>query len=483
MTGSDTTTNMVTVYYVTIFKDVGVEHKLQIKNAKVEESDLQYPGTPIKKSNMFYLVDSSKLNSIDNCSLILVDKSGEDVWQTFSKEHGENGEQKLVFLKYHRIEQELARLDIACVLPQCRSRKTYHWNGLVHEKWRVDLKGKRTGKYEKFSASGKLDILAYYHEDQLHGKYVEFWENGKIKSDIAYGMGRFHGQYKEFLKDGVLLKSLQYDKGHLVGKAQVGTEFDRCVDYSEYERTCLGKLHGKQVIRSRTETGELLEEVQHWNNGLKVNEWTTTLSGKMVKKIFHCSDKYVVRTYGLDGYEKYECYDTDGKVLQCMEEARPGQRNVIRFKRTKGDVEIFNESGQLIKTESTVLSSTYVKEYDPSTGKLLKRFCRASGLLHEGYCVFNTKGKLIFSLNFLHGRRHGKFMMRKSDGSFLCQGKYCHGLLHGSYREALANGEEVLGHYEHGIKTGNWTTVKDGKLVSLQEMRHGTIHRGYTIAQ
>lgn len=484
---------MVTVYYPAFFDQLGEGHKLQIRRGEVKESDLQGLVNPIKKKNVFHLVENSKLNTV-NFGMIKVNESAQSVWTTYANEHGESYSQKLVFLSHNRLSQELARLKIA-PSTGCK-RKTYHWNGMTDEIWRDNTEGQKYGQYKKMSASGTLQVMAYYNKGKLHGRYVEFWENGKIKSDIEYDMGQYHGQYKEFLEDGKLFKSLEYVHGHLVRKAIVGTLVPPrrpmgpgcvvSVAYSEYERNTLGKLHGKQVIVSITETGELLEEVQYWNNGLKMNDWTTSLvqldgTKKIVKTKFHTSNKYVVKTYGLDGYVKQEEYDKDGKVLHHVEEKKPGQASVTLFKRFGGDVQIFNESGQLIKTESTLVKSTYVKHYDPSTGKLLKRFCRDGSGLTESYCLFDTKEKLIFSLNFLHGRRHGKFMMRKSDGSFLCQGKYCHGLLHGSYREVLSSGEEILGHYEHGVKTGDWTTVKDGKLVSLKEMRHGIVHRGYTV--
>lgn len=102
--------------------------------------------------------------------------------------------------------------------------KYYHANGSLNEigKFKDNLplregkyppyKGEKTGEWKTYFDDGKLEIVAYYENNENTGEWRRYYNSGKLMDIAHFTAGKRSGIWKKYSETGELLSSTNYDE-------------------------------------------------------------------------------------------------------------------------------------------------------------------------------------------------------------------------------------------------------------------------------
>lgn len=155
--------------------------------------------------------------------------------------------------------------------------ETRYPGGELKERYEIDDKSLRDGKYESFREDGSIEVSASYRRDQLHGLYSEFGGGEALVLEARYDNGKRNGYWRTF-KDDVRTLNSTYKNDVLNGRWQsLDLETGHHIAAS-YKR---GKLDGSY---KEVRPGEKWERSATYKNGLLHGKAKITVARKTTSK-------------------------------------------------------------------------------------------------------------------------------------------------------------------------------------------------------
>jgi len=140
-------------------------------------------------------------------------------------------------------------------------------------------------------------------------------------------------------------------------------------------------------------------------------------------------------------------------------------------------------SKQYDEKSNMMAEGWYVQQKKDSTWTLYgleqQLLCREdykNGVLHGSLIIYYKNGRLAERTEYVEGVKHGAWVQKYEDGKQKAKGNYKEGSLHGEVVYYNFQGRPFYkGKYNKGVKTGDWHTFDNGKLIKKETFKRGDV--------
>lgn len=351
---------------------------------------------------------------------------------------------------------------------QTEKVQTYYENGALKETG-TKVNGKKEGPWTEYLITGKFKSHCNYSGGLLHGTFAEFDMNGKFKREGYYKNGKLAGTEYHY-EDGALVKKI----------TRFSTDSNSVFKETQYDAySGIVRAEGYRVATKRDSSWKYFDE----KGNLKATE--SFSKGKR--------EGVAMRYY------------PDGKIAERAE-FKGGLLNGVRLMLTQtGDTTEYGsytankKNGYFISTEVVavpdliheerpfIIQGTYkdgVMEGDfviryPS-GAVAGYETYAGGKLDKRRTLFNEKGIMVYSGDYIMNKKNGTEKFFYDDGKIRKQVNYVNGKPEGKELNYFQNGKiseeaiykdgvitKFVRYYETGKKRQE-ITYENGKMVSRE---------------
>jgi len=366
------------------------------------------------------------------------------------------------------------------------------------------------GKWEYYSAIGKLEEVRNFYRDYLYGAALLYFPNGQLKQEGYFKYGIQDSVYREWNEEGLLMVEGYYRNDRQTdtwrnfypnGKEKSVEDFvknrvyllDFWIDDSLHTQTVTkgtgqmfvfhptggiktyyeykdGIRHG--LFYELTLSGRPLESGKY-SNGKKDSTWTSVYySGTPQKKCTYVegvlNGEYT--TYYENGQINSHGFYTNGLKSGEWEwfkpDGKPEMKGGFLADKQHGKWTYWYESGELSHTavfDNGNKSGEWSYYY--KNGKLLKTGKYESDLKTGVWKTFYESGKLLMSGQFILGKEEGEWLNFWDNGKLKNKSTFRKGELHGDWYSYFKNGKlTLMGQYKNGLKSGPWiSNFENGK--------------------
>ncbi|SNW62662.1 MORN-repeat protein [Orpheovirus IHUMI-LCC2] len=288
-----------------------------------------------------------------------------------------------------------------------------------------NITGNKDGKYTKQirDKDNKLILIeeGYYMNNEKHGIIRTYLKNGLLRSICPYKNGKENGILYRWENDGSYYV-LPYKNGLAHGRHQISRNGIITTD-ATYKN---GILHGKYI--SRIDDGNMEYCIQYQNGTLhgKYITWYTGFNTEIKEKELYYRDgkkdglyiKYHILTIydlnkdGSRNYAKYKCVPV--KYKECMYKDDKKHGEYIKY-RTHPDCHT---------KKHNKLASTIPYTYNSKP-------------------IIKWEDKIEIKCNYVHGKKHGKYIYYNPNGSIQYTMNYKNG--YGNHNNSSICGNILLG--------------------------------------
>ena len=222
------------------------------------------------------------------------------------------------------------------------------------------LNGSEVGQSLRYYENGQIEDESYYQYGLKHGTWVSYFEDGKIDTKTIYIKGNQHGRKEFHSQSGHLQIVRFYNHGTLIGYSYL--------DASGTEKEMIPIIKETAIIEAFFDNGKPSRTMEYKNGQLVGNYKSFYYSGALENELTYKADEY--NGDYIDYYEdgtikqksKYYFGELDGLTTKNYSNGKP--KEVINYKtgERQGECKIYNESGQLTKTEYYFDGSVYKTE-------------------------------------------------------------------------------------------------------------------------
>lgn len=348
--------------------------------------------------------------------------------------------------------------------------KYYYKNGLLQTS-KTFVKGKLEGPFASYYYSGKLKEKVNYKNDQPEGHYLSYYENGNIETEGWLIEGEREGAWKEYSMNGKLIREQFYHNG-------VETGFD--VQYNNN-----GKIHSEahtsnnvlNYIAYFDTTGALIQKN-------KFNLGTAKYVSSAVVKNMPFIDGNVAngefqgpyKALFPNGKTKMECTyiygDKNGKYTSYFFTGNINESGNYSYDNKEGMWQTYYRDGQkkgVYYYEYDVLKDSSITYFKNGKISSIEHYDQ-EGEIHGINTEYHDNGALECKIPYLHGLKHGSYIVYDKKGIPVYKKTYVGGILKGySYQKNGAWVDEipvgdktnVVAYYPNGQKSIEFTIEND----------------------